>query len=1517
MTLFVPSTPADAAAGDALAATLTQTTGTAPFDSDDAPGDDASGGNNTVRTNDTVTYDVGVRYEGEAQTKPTITFTLPKGEELVSLPAFCLSPGSSVSPATLPAPAIPVTATSWESLPTQTVTCVVADQDSSTSLNYRFVAKVRPEVPNGTQLDPVTASVVSDQVTTPAVSRSVDQVVSAAPTVDVSKNMNASSQTSGPLGMSYAVCAWDKSQTCVQLTYPITMSIPAGGKGMAPLAGPISVTDDLSPDSFYPAGTTSSAAWQSAGAGALTTYGARVIGCGRPEVLEAHAQPGSSLSASALGVNATTDNSVRNSGTVTCTQAGGPGSAATVTTTGADTTGYTVPTTTFDGSTALPTSQSLIFSYDLVVQVPVAALKDLGLDQNGTWALQTQNKLTGFTATDATGQSVADSNPNDNERDATLRLDRSGPGTLSKAFVGITGASGNTPASTFSTNPPFEGPPGSNQIRDGNTVAVKGQTVVSEMLYTRHGIPPAADDTFLNSSIMCDTWDDTTLQMPGTFAYAGSTTTDLREPSNGSPAWVAYAGDGSPLPASSVRNVDIQYGYTATPGSGTNSSCTTGTWVDSPAEVPGAQLVNGTWSGVNRVRISFTDIAPRSTDYFQLDGAIALTVVSDAATGTVLPNWASQTSAPAVEGMDAILADPNRTQSNSTYDPTTTTGQLGDRLLLGKATARLKKGVWDSSAGNYTTTAVPQYTAGSTVKYQLTPTLTADVDAGTYANVTVTDCLPNYLAYASSKRDSGAAITPTVVQAGAPPGSELACGPDETYIQWDLGPQEIGKPIDPIDYTVDVLETAPNGTYTNTALVSSPADGSPAAARTASAQIQLVVPTGIKISKAVDKPQIEVNPAGAPNPRELTWTITFANIDSPENVSNVDFVDVLPADGLLGSSFTGTLNLDSVTIASGTNVQILYTSAPSASLAVDPDNPSNATNGATTWCDAADGTGTVVSGSGNASSCPTSLADVTGLRFQRAGDFTPADTIQAKVTMTPSGNSGGDIYRNQAAGRAVGVSQPVGPTVRSVNVISSSIGDRVWLDQNANGTQDSGEPGVAGVKVHLQGADEDGNTVNLDTTTDSAGKYLFSNLPSGTYTVTFDPSTLPAGTSFTAQHVGTDDTVDSDGNVTTGVTDPIALAPSRQNLNVDQGIVEEPGSLTWTKVDADGKPLAGSVWTLTGPNGYDQTIADNSAQDSDPADGGFKVTGLGWGDYTLTEKTAPTGYQLDATPRTATIDGNDLAVDLGKVVDQPKAATLTWTKVDADGKPLAGSVWTLTGPNGYDQTIADNSAQDSDPADGGFKVTGLGWGDYTLTEKTAPTGYTATTTPYPFTLGANDLSVGLGAIANVQVPGTVTWSKVNAHGKALAGSVWTLTGPNGYDRRITDNGDVDVDTKTGAFKVTGLAWGTYHLRETKAPAGYVRDPKDHPVSITATATSVSFGAIENHPVPPSPQKADLPENRGPHPVVDTGITVIPVPSASTANGGGDRLLDEMLLAGAACLMAAAAVVRFRRRRRRG
>ena len=116
---------------------------------------------------------------------------------------------------------------------------------------------------------------------------------------------------------------------------------------------------------------------------------------------------------------------------------------------------------------------------------------------------------------------------------------------------------------------------------------------------------------------------------------------------------------------------------------------------------------------------------------------------------------------------------------------------------------------------------------------------------------------------------------------------------------------------------------------------------------------------------------------------------------------------------------------------------------------------------------------------------------------------------------------------------------------------NGSIGDRVFADNNGNGQQDNGEPGIGGVTVKLQ--DANGNTLQ-QTTTNGNGNYSFTNLASGTYKVMFN---TPGGFTQSPANVGNDAT-DSD-NQANQMTDPFFLANGENNPTIDAGFVLQTG----------------------------------------------------------------------------------------------------------------------------------------------------------------------------------------------------------------------------------------------------------------------------------------------------------------------------------------------------------------------
>jgi hypothetical protein len=1200
------------AAGETLSVNLTQEDGTPAFDSSDGPGLDSSATNGIVRTNDTVTYNVEVRVEGGTASNTTFTMVLPQGYGMSEVPRLCVGAGSSLTPATLPDPTLPLTGTSYQALPQQTLVCDIGTRTPGSTLSYPMAVKVRGEVPNGTASGPVTASVVSDGATTPVVSNAVSSTVSATPRWNLSKNSVNTQENTGYFYGTAHPCPWDATVNCKGYAFSVLLGSENGGKGTAPLTGPITFTDNLTPESFYPAGTTTSAAWLAAGAGAIEKYAPRLQRC---EDRGNYSSP-----ASVIGENGSDEtNAVRDSGSIACSQPGGAGTPVTVTITDTDSTLASYPSEVISPpGTAIPANKAYIVSQMLFFDVPLAAVTDLGQNDGVTQSLEMTNKFENLTVTSLDGQ------PNkpgadeewDNYRTWTEQIRTAGG--FNKQFGGVPGEPKNTPAVEYS--PGFswiEGPPGKNTVNSGNITAAPGQTVISGLIIQGAN----GGSTTPGTALACDAWDPTKLTLaPGNYGTSADAV-GQQFPSKGAAAWFSGMYNADPNPS-----YTIQYS-TGAGAAGDASTCGDGTWYDSPDAVPGGV------TAVSRVRIWVTlagDIQYGINDTFF---SIALRVNDAATTGEILPNWAGvMFHFGEQQSRDQMLADPENTWMKSTYDPSNHSGTFGDRLIAAPAFSRITKTVKGPNNGDFSN-IVPITTGGDKVEYELSPSLTSAASTSTVAkNVTVEDCLP------AGQNFTSASLTPTVVATGTPAGAGITCAATDTYLKWDLGARVPNDVIEPITVTVKVSPLAGNGTYTNNTVVTAQDDPSTVAQRSAMAQIQVVQPAGVQIDKVALTPIVEVNRTGETTLDPLLWRVDLGNIQAPGDLRDVDIIDILPKNALNGTDYTGTLAFTSAKVtAGGSATRVLYSKAPSA--VQDPADASNAASGATVWCDAPSA-GAVVSGTGSAADCPTAAGEVTALRILRPGPFLPSDLISVEVAMLPTGNAAGDVYVNSAFARVTGLQLPVGPIEAPETVVASSIGDYVWLDSNSDGIQDEGEQALPNFPVHLKGTDSDGNAVSLDTTTDADGKYLFGNLQSGSYVVTFDPAGLKGDQAFTIQGAGDDAGLDSDGDPATGITGATTLGVDEQNLTIDQGVIAPPASLVVSKtVTGTGSAGPYSFTVVCTLNGEPYALAEGDASFTLNNGESRTITLISGVDCTVAEKDAPKEATVTVVDSDASSEG--------------------------------------------------------------------------------------------------------------------------------------------------------------------------------------------------------------------------------------------------------------------------------------
>ncbi len=328
------------------------------------------------------------------------------------------------------------------------------------------------------------------------------------------------------------------------------------------------------------------------------------------------------------------------------------------------------------------------------------------------------------------------------------------------------------------------------------------------------------------------------------------------------------------------------------------------------------------------------------------------------------------------------------------------------------------------------------------------------------------------------------------------------------------------------------------------------------------------------------------------------------------------------------------------------------------------------------------------------------------------GALVPSFTLTAEITAdtgpeadddsTPDPDLGNDPVIDRLLESDITIDNQVGDSDdHDIVVVSPAplyqLGNLVWLDLDADGIADDGEPGLSGVTVELLDADGD---VVTDTVTNGDGHYVFGGLSAGDYRVRIDGAqTALAGHGSTTPTVADpDDDVDNDdngeqsrpltevlsGTVTLGGTEPtdetlrsddptdddtgVGQPDDRSNLSVDFGFIPLAGlgDLVFLDTDRDGVQDDGE----TGVAGVVVQLVDQGGnvvtETNTDADGRYEFRDLMPGTYGVVFElsTLPDGYRV-------TTRDVDVATDA----------------TDSDGDPATGAtITTVLDPGEFDPT---------------------------------------------------------------------------------------------------------------------------------------------------------------------------------------------------------------------------------------
>ena len=402
------------------------------------------------------------------------------------------------------------------------------------------------------------------------------------------------------------------------------------------------------------------------------------------------------------------------------------------------------------------------------------------------------------------------------------------------------------------------------------------------------------------------------------------------------------------------------------------------------------------------------------------------------------------------------------------------------------------------------------------------------------------------------------------------------------------------------------------------------------------------------------------------------------------------------------------------------------------------------------------------------------------------------------------------------------------------------------LKEDPDGTR------LRGAVFTLYNADD---SVIKEVTTGNAGVALFTGLNPGSYYI--KETKAPEG--YKPLDNKFEFTIDEKGNLKgDGFSGEGLYTLTVKNSPLEYGFKVKKVSTNDEKL-----VLPGAEFRILG-GGLDRTYTTG-------ANGLTEQITLPIGEYTLTEMKAPEGYVINGAGRHISVKADGIYLD-GDELDEGEAITirnapvnfkLRLVKVDADtNQPLANVAFILKGKYGGTHSLITGS-------DGITDTISLAPGEYTLSEVAAAEGYAIPLNGWGFTVKegtvqqvtntseVTKLSFNRGLLTltlkNSRIYGGLTIEKTDGKdGSALAGAEFTVAGSDGTPLTfIKNNGRYEAATGEGASStiatdangkayITGLKFGNYAVKETKAPEGYVLKGDRHSIAISRQQTEVTL-----------------------------------------------------------------------------
>ena len=234
-------------------------------------------------------------------------------------------------------------------------------------------------------------------------------------------------------------------------------------------------------------------------------------------------------------------------------------------------------------------------------------------------------------------------------------------------------------------------------------------------------------------------------------------------------------------------------------------------------------------------------------------------------------------------------------------------------------------------------------------------------------------------------------------------------------------------------------------------------------------------------------------------------------------------------------------------------------------------------------------------------------------------------------------------------------------------------------------------------------------------------------------------------------------------------------------------------------------------------------------------------TELSYGTYYVKEIAAPKGYQLSTEVRMVTVDGE--VVDAGTFDNEliiVEKGSIQFTKVEkGTGKQLEGATFRLYMDKECTKEAGHADVKSNE--DGIVSFTNLPYGTYYVKEIVAPEGYQLSTEIRKVTVDKE--KVDEKRFDNVLIKdetelGSIKIMKIDSKNKeVLEGAEFALY----QGERFISTGKTD---KHGIVTFEKLPYGTYYIKETKAPEGY--QLSDAVITIGVNGNQTVEIEFENH-----------------------------------------------------------------------